>query len=196
MAASSTASIRDRLQRYRATKSDAPRCESCQAILVGVTACPHCASALASPPAGPASPAGPAATDAAAPRARVLSAAAMAAEHRRRQPGEPPAPATPSQQAAARLLDRTGPLGWRVATYLKLLVWLLLGVVAVEVAVVPIFVIFSVFFGIYATTENNAHKRRAGEKSAYSVFNKNFEKLDGTFDAEQFDAELRRGRFM
>ena len=56
---------------------------------------------------------------------------------------------------------------------------------------VPIFVIFSVFFGIYATMENNAHKRRAGEKSAYSVFNKNFEKLDGTFDAEQIDAHRK-----
>lgn len=37
----------------------------------------------------------------------------------------------------------------------------------------------------------NLGERKEGELSAYSVFNRNFERLPGTLDAEQFDAELR-----
>eukprot|EP01039_Chlorochromonas_danica_P005416 gene5416-5957_t len=37
----------------------------------------------------------------------------------------------------------------------------------------------------------NLGERKEGELSAYSVFNRNFERLPGTLDAEQFDAEIR-----
>ena len=36
--------------------------------------------------------------------------------------------------------------------------------------------------------------RKAGEASAYSVFNENCEAIDGTFTAQQFEQNLRRGR--
>ena len=36
-------------------------------------------------------------------------------------------------------------------------------------------------------------RRRAGELSAYSVFNQGFQALDGSLKAEQFDAEIRGG---
>ena len=37
------------------------------------------------------------------------------------------------------------------------------------------------------TREDTAQNRQPGQKSAYSVFNKDCEKIDGTYDAEQFD---------
>ena len=35
--------------------------------------------------------------------------------------------------------------------------------------------------------------RKAGEASAYSVFNENCEEIAGTFSGEKFDKQLRRG---
>jgi hypothetical protein len=36
-------------------------------------------------------------------------------------------------------------------------------------------------------------RRRRNELSAYSVFNPNFEKIQGTFSGEDYDRQLRRG---
>lgn len=43
------------------------------------------------------------------------------------------------------------------------------------------------------TREDTAKNRQPGQKSAYSVFNEGCEKIDGTYDAEQFDKGLRSG---
>ena len=51
--------------------------------------------------------------------------------------------------------------------------------------------VISGFVLIYLLTENNAAKRRAGERSAYSVFNPNCERIDGTIDVAQFEQEIR-----
>ncbi len=54
------------------------------------------------------------------------------------------------------------------------------------------FCLFGLRFGIVQMTRDSPPK--PGELSAYSVFNKNFEKLPGTFDADQIDRQFRTGR--
>nr|XP_002130031.1 SAYSvFN domain-containing protein 1 [Ciona intestinalis] len=74
---------------------------------------------------------------------------------------------------------------------LKLVLWLILFGLFVELEFGMVFCILSAFVFIYFNTSTN--RRRSNELSAYSVFNKNCERLDGTFTAEQFERELRHG---
>jgi hypothetical protein len=41
----------------------------------------------------------------------------------------------------------------------------------------------------------NLGTRKAGEASAYSVFNEGFRELPGTFNADRVDEHLRRGNY-
>ncbi|CAD5122953.1 DgyrCDS11346 [Dimorphilus gyrociliatus] len=72
---------------------------------------------------------------------------------------------------------------------LKVGLWLVLFGLFVELEFGFVFVVISIFFIIFI----NLGSRKRGEKSAYSVFNENCERLDGTFTAEQFERELRHG---
>ena len=78
-------------------------------------------------------------------------------------------------------------------TCLKVVLWLLVWgfFIEVEFGVVYLFVSGLVF--MIATLQGNRKKRVAGELSAYSVFNKNCEAIEGTLSAEQFERELRYG---
>jgi hypothetical protein len=188
--------LHERLARYRESKGGLRRCPECSAVLLSdqpSAPCPLCLQR---------------ANDADLNRSLATTApttaVAATADRRRR----PPSATTTTTAAAPAASTNGGPKGgmgdwrdrvvggWRMATWVKLLVCVLLLAVAVELAVVPIYIIGLVFFAMYETTEANAHKRRPGQKSAYSVFNKNFEKLQGTFDAEQIDAQYRTGRLM
>ena len=40
----------------------------------------------------------------------------------------------------------------------------------------------------------DVRRRQKGELSAYSVFNENMERIDGTFTAEQFEERMIYGR--
>ncbi|CAK8695910.1 unnamed protein product [Clavelina lepadiformis] len=71
---------------------------------------------------------------------------------------------------------------------LKMLLWLLLFGLFVELEFGIVYVVLSFFVIIYYNTSTK--KRGKNELSAYSVFNKDFERLDGTFTAEQFEKEL------
>ena len=53
----------------------------------------------------------------------------------------------------------------------------------------------AVFFLVSAILlmTSNLGKRKAGEASAYSVFNENCEAIDGTLTAQQFEREIRHG---
>ena len=53
----------------------------------------------------------------------------------------------------------------------------------------------AVFFLVSCTLlmTSNLGKRKAGEASAYSVFNENCEAIDGTLTAQQFEREIRHG---
>ncbi|CAF3912043.1 unnamed protein product [Rotaria sp. Silwood1] len=46
---------------------------------------------------------------------------------------------------------------------------------------------------LYLMWSSLGSRRRRNQLSAYSVFNPNFEKIQGTFSAEDYDRQLRRG---
>ncbi len=81
----------------------------------------------------------------------------------------------------------TGPLG----TALKLGLWFLLWGISIECGFGVVYVILSglvlMAYSLYGS------RRPRHEPSAYSVFNKDCESIDGTLTAEQFERELRYG---
>uniref|UniRef100_A0A2M4AZP2 Putative conserved plasma membrane protein n=1 Tax=Anopheles triannulatus TaxID=58253 RepID=A0A2M4AZP2_9DIPT len=73
-------------------------------------------------------------------------------------------------------------------TYLVyLLFWVTLYAIAIELRFGVVFLMLSALFGIYFNTRT---RKAPGEISAYSVFNKNCEAIDGTLKAEQFEREI------
>lgn len=74
---------------------------------------------------------------------------------------------------------------------LKLVLWLLLWGLFIELEFGVVFFILSLFYFIWASLRNS--RRKPGEPSAYSVFNKDCEAIDGTLSGEQLDRELRYG---
>lgn len=71
------------------------------------------------------------------------------------------------------------------------LFWVTLYIIAIELKFGLVFLMFSALFGIYFNTRTGPKK--SNEISAYSVFNKNCESIDGTLKAEQFENEIRYG---
>ena len=75
---------------------------------------------------------------------------------------------------------------------LKALVWLLLWGFFISFEFGLVYFVCSCLFFIILSMRGGK-KRKPGTLSAYSVFNKNFETIDGTLTAEQFERELRHG---
>ncbi|XP_023173648.2 uncharacterized protein LOC111601348 [Drosophila hydei] len=71
------------------------------------------------------------------------------------------------------------------------LFWVTLYVIAIELKFGLVFLMLSALFGIYFNTRTGPKK--PNEISAYSIFNKNCESIDGTLKAEQFEREIRYG---
>lgn len=74
---------------------------------------------------------------------------------------------------------------------LKVLIWLTLFGIFLRLEFGAVYFIFSLFYLIW--TNLGRRRRRSNELSAYSVFNRNFVKVQGTFSAEDYDRQLRRG---
>ncbi|XP_074656637.1 SAYSvFN domain-containing protein 1-like isoform X2 [Tubulanus polymorphus] len=74
---------------------------------------------------------------------------------------------------------------------LKTLLWLMLWLLFISLEFGAVYFVVSSLFVIYRTMRTKP--RSPGELSAYSVFNPNCERLEGTFTAEQFEKELRYG---
>ncbi|EDV53720.1 SAYSvFN domain-containing protein 1 [Drosophila erecta] len=100
------------------------------------------------------------------------------------QPEEQPARSTDHHHRENNCLKYTL---WMV----YLLFWITLYVIAIKLSFGLVFLMFSALFGIYFNTRTEPKKRN--EMSAYSVFNKNCESIDGTLKAEQFEREIRYG---
>mmetsp|Transcript_35782 Transcript_35782/g.107587 ORF Transcript_35782/g.107587 Transcript_35782/m.107587 type:complete len:163 (-) Transcript_35782:444-932(-) len=77
------------------------------------------------------------------------------------------------------------PLGVKVA------VWLVAALAADRMGELRAFFVLAGLVAVYAHTREST--RRPGDKSAYSVFNKNCDKIDGTFDYNDFEKSLRSG---
>ena len=78
---------------------------------------------------------------------------------------------------------------WQVFV-MKMLVWLTLLVIFVRLEFAMIYLILSLLYLIWS---NLGAGRRRGQLSAYSVFNPNLEKIQGTFSGEDYDRQLRHG---
>ena len=77
------------------------------------------------------------------------------------------------------------------STLLKILLWVLLWGFFVEVGFGAVFFVTSLLYLL--VTSLRGSRRKPWEPSAYSVFNRNFEAIEGTLSAEQFERELRYG---
>ncbi|XP_003789367.1 SAYSvFN domain-containing protein 1 [Otolemur garnettii] len=75
-------------------------------------------------------------------------------------------------------------------TFLKVLLWLVLLGLFVELEFGLVYFVLSLFYWMYVGTRGPAEKKE-GEKSAYSVFNPGCEAIQGTLTAEQLERELQ-----
>lgn len=69
--------------------------------------------------------------------------------------------------------------------------WTTLYAVAINLEFGTVYLIVSILYVIWKNTRTGPKKQ--GEVSAYSVFNRNCEAIDGTLTAEQFEQEIRYG---
>ena len=86
--------------------------------------------------------------------------------------------------------DKLSPSPWYVKV-LKVALWLILWRFFIEVEFGIVFVVTSALYFLYTSLWGS--RRRPWEPSAYSVFNKNCEAIDGTLTGDQFERELRLG---
>lgn len=75
-------------------------------------------------------------------------------------------------------------------TFLKVLLWLALLGLFVELEFGLAYFVLSMFYWMYVGTRGPEEKKE-GEKSAYSVFNPGCEAIQGTLTAEQLEQELQ-----
>jgi hypothetical protein len=99
-----------------------------------------------------------------------------------------------SSETKAKEEDEKEPMksSWQIVL-IKFLMWLTLYVIFIRIEFDIIYLIVSLFYLIWSTLGSSRRRRHHHELSAYSVFNPNFEKLQGTFSAEDYDRQLRRG---
>lgn len=74
-------------------------------------------------------------------------------------------------------------------TILKVLLWLVLLGFFVELEFGLAYFVLSLFYWMYACMRS-PEERKAGERSAYSVFNPGCEAIQGTLTAEHFERDL------
>lgn len=99
----------------------------------------------------------------------------------------------PRQNSGQEITSTSGRTASYLTSYqslvLKSLVWLGLFAGFIYCGLGTVYVLLSAFYFVYRSM--NRGGRKAGDVSAYSVFNKNFKRLDGTLTADQFDKEIR-----
>ncbi|KAK4005469.1 hypothetical protein OUZ56_007179 [Daphnia magna] len=92
------------------------------------------------------------------------------------------------QQVAAD--NQTGEFK-HVLLFLKIILWVVLYLLCLELEFGALYVILSAFYIIFTNFRNG--QRKPWEPSAYSVFNPGCEAIDGTLKPEQFEREIRYG---
>lgn len=116
---------------------------------------------------------------------------------------EPPSPLLPDsapawhRKLAAALTQRGCPdlvLEWLFiigpGRLLGLIMFLALAPLMGRLGLGPVWVLGAILVAIFT----NLGKRRAGEASAYSIFNEGVERLPGQLDADVIDQQIRQGR--
>ncbi len=74
---------------------------------------------------------------------------------------------------------------------LKIILWFLIWCIFIQLEFGTVYFVISLLCFVYLGTRSGPKPDKG--PSAYSVFNPNCERLQGTFTAEQFDQSLRRG---
>lgn len=93
------------------------------------------------------------------------------------------------KQAPSPAVSRV-PSPWHIIL-LKALLWCILWALFIEIEFGVPYLIVSALYFIFVSLRGS--RRRPWEPSAYSVFNKGCEAIDGTLSGEQIDRELRMG---
>ncbi|XP_062621557.1 SAYSvFN domain-containing protein 1-like [Saccostrea cucullata] len=89
-------------------------------------------------------------------------------------------------------LEKSTEKPWnRTQLTLTVLMWVFAWLFCIELQFGAVFFVVSMIFFIYYNTRTD--KRKQNKLSAYSVFNPNCERIDGTFTSEQFEKELLHG---
>ncbi|CAH7463885.1 SAYSvFN domain-containing protein 1 [Phodopus roborovskii] len=96
----------------------------------------------------------------------------------------------PPQSAVVRLHSSQRQSLLSNITFLKVLLWLVLLGLFVELEFGLPYFVLSMFYWMYVGTRGPEEKKE-GEKSAYSVFNPGCEAIQGTLTAEQLEHELQ-----
>lgn len=79
----------------------------------------------------------------------------------------------------------------RTQLMLTILMWIFAWLFCIEQQFGAVFFVVSMIFFIYYNTRTG--RKEKNRLSAYSVFNPNCERIDGTFTSEQFEKELLHG---
>lgn len=77
-------------------------------------------------------------------------------------------------------------LKWRC---IKVTLWIVVWVLFIFIEFGAVYFVVSLLYFVYCSTRRHSLKG----PSAYSVFNPNCERIDGTFTAEEFENRLRHG---
>jgi len=78
---------------------------------------------------------------------------------------------------------------------LQLLLFMVLFFLAVNVGHVPVFVLVTIIVSIWTFGfRSRSQKDRPDQLSAYSVFNRGFEEIQGSFTAKHYEKQLRSGK--
>ncbi|XP_075805338.1 SAYSvFN domain-containing protein 1 [Microtus pennsylvanicus] len=111
----------------------------------------------------------------------IMRAPPNQAQEEAQQPPQSAAVPLPSSQHQSLLTN---------ITFLKVLLWLVLLGLFVELEFGLAYFVLSMFYWMYVGTRGPEEKKE-GEKSAYSVFNPGCEAIQGTLTAEQLERELQ-----
>lgn len=79
----------------------------------------------------------------------------------------------------------------KLRTWALIFLWILMAPIVQQWELGPIYILFTCFALIFF----NLGRREAGEASAYSIFNENFQELPGTLNADRLDQDIRAGQF-
>lgn len=90
-----------------------------------------------------------------------------------------------------RGISKTDKYLYRTSFILKCLLWSILQTIFIKLEFGAVFFVISGLYLIWTNLRSGPKKK--GELSAYSVFNPNFETIEGTLTAEQFERELKFG---
>ena len=105
---------------------------------------------------------------------------------------KPPSPKSPEPPLDPTLEDAAAPTkrNWKIIA-IQLVIWALLWMFFLKIGFGAVFFVVSIPCFIYKNLGRRSPNSKA--PSAYSVFNPDCERIDGTFTAEQFEKELRFG---